>query len=65
MIQEFKASYRPLFEHALIQNIFQVGTYKEVPKGFKLMDIGRYLKGMSLLTYSAIIVLQEDKMVIN
>jgi len=61
MIQELKASYGNLFEEELINNILQVGTYKEVPAGFKLMDIGSYIKGMPLLVSGVIKILREDK----
>ena len=61
MIQELKASYGHLFEDALINEILQVGTYKEAPAGFKLMEIGGYVKGMPLLVSGAIKVLREDK----
>jgi len=49
MIKELKLSYGALFEDALINDIAQVGTFKNVPAGFKLMDIGAYVKGMPLL----------------
>lgn len=61
MIQELKNSYGHLFEDALINEILQVGTYKEVPEGFKLMEIGSYVKGMPLLVSGVIKVLREDK----
>ncbi len=61
MIQELKNSFGNLFENALINEILQVGTYKEVPAGFKLMEIGSYIKGMPLLVSGAIKVLREDK----
>ena len=60
MIQELKLSYGQTFEQALINEILQVGTYKEVPAGFKMMDIGSYVKGMPLLVSGAIKVLRED-----
>lgn len=61
MIQDLKSIYGHLFEDALINEIAQVGTYKEVPEGFKLMEIGSYVKGMPLLVSGAIKVLREDK----
>ena len=61
MIQELKASYGHLFEDELINEILQVGTYKEVPEGFQMMNIGSYIKGMPLLVSGAIKVLREDK----
>ena len=60
MIQELKESYDNLFEEALIDEIAQVGTFKEVPAGHKLMEIGEYIKGMPLLISGVIKVLRED-----
>ena len=60
MIQELKESYGNLFEEALIDEIAQVGTFKEVPAGPKLMEIGEYIKGMPLLISGVIKVLRED-----
>lgn len=61
MIQELKNSYGGTFEPNLINEILQVGTYKEVPEGFKLMEIGSYVKGMPLLVSGVIKILREDK----
>lgn len=61
MIQELRNSYGHIFEDELINEILQVGTYKEVPEGFKLMEIGSYVKGMPLLVSGAIKVLRDDK----
>lgn len=61
MIQELKNNYGSLFEDALIHEILQVGTYKEVPAGFKMMEIGSYVKGMPLLVSGAIKIMREDK----
>ena len=61
MIQELKESYGYIFEEALMNEIIQVATFKEIPEGFKLMDIGEYVRGMPLLISGAIKVLREDK----
>lgn len=61
MIQELKNNYGALFEDALIHEILQVGTYKEVPAGFKMIEIGSYVKGMPLLISGAIKIMREDK----
>jgi len=61
MIQEFKTNYGYLFEDALINEILQVGTYKEVPQGYKLMEVGSYIKGMPLLISGVIKILRDDK----
>lgn len=60
MIKELKESYGHIFEDALIDEIVQVGTFKEVPEGYKLMEIGQFIKGMPLLVSGAIKVLRED-----
>jgi len=60
MIQELKEGYGQVFEEALINEIVLVGTFKEIPEGYQLMDIGDYVKGMPLLISGAIKVLRED-----
>lgn len=60
MIQELTESYGSIFEKNLINEIAQVGTYKEVPEGYKLIEIGDYIKGMPLLISGAIKILRED-----
>ncbi|MDG1571550.1 Crp/Fnr family transcriptional regulator [Robiginitalea sp. M366] len=60
MIQELRESYGAQFEEALLAEIAQVGTYKEVQAGHKLMEIGEYIKGMPLLISGVIKVLRED-----
>lgn len=44
MIEELIQNYGYLFEEELLQEINQVGTFKEVPEGFKLIEIGEYIK---------------------
>lgn len=61
MIQELQAGYGHVFEDALLHEIAQVGTYREVPAGFKLVEIGEYIKGMPLLISGAVKVMREDK----
>ena len=60
MIQELTLSYGHLFENDLIEEINQVGTFKEIPEGYKLIEIGEYIKSMPLLISGAIKVLRED-----
>ncbi|MDB9732508.1 Crp/Fnr family transcriptional regulator [Polaribacter sp.] len=60
MIQELKNNYGHLFEDALLNEINQVGTFKEVAAGFKMMEIGDYVKSMPLLVSGAIKILRED-----
>ena len=61
MIQELKDNYGHLFEDALLNEINQVGTFKDVSEGSKLIDIGEYVKAMPLLISGAIKILREDK----
>ena len=60
MIEELKKSYNHLFEDALINEIVQAGTFKEVPAGFKMMEIGSYVKAIPLLVSGVIKILRED-----
>jgi CRP/FNR family transcriptional regulator len=60
MIQELKNNYGHLFEDTLLNEINQAGTFKEVPEGFKMMEIGEYIKAMPLLVSGAIKILRED-----
>ncbi|MCB4809362.1 Crp/Fnr family transcriptional regulator [Tamlana sp. 62-3] len=60
MIQELKDNYGHLFENDLLNEINQVGTFKEVPEGFKMISIGDYVKAMPLLISGAIKILRED-----
>ncbi|SDL63817.1 Crp/Fnr family transcriptional regulator [Kriegella aquimaris] len=60
MLKELQESYGKVFEEDLINEIIQVGTIKEVPEGFKLIEIGDYIKSMPLLISGAIKVLRED-----
>ncbi len=61
MIQELKNSYGHLFEDALLEDIIRSGTIKEVPEGFKIMEIGQYVKSMPLLLSGAIKIMRDDK----
>ncbi|TPN86869.1 Crp/Fnr family transcriptional regulator [Aquimarina algicola] len=61
MIQELRDSYGNQFEDALIYEIVQVGTFKEIPAGFKMIEVGDYIKGMPLLVSGVIKVLRDDK----
>jgi len=61
MIQELKRNFGHLFEDSLLHEIDEVGTYKEVEEGIKLIEIGSYVRVMPLLISGAIKVLREDK----
>jgi CRP/FNR family transcriptional regulator len=60
MLHALQQSYGGLFEKALIEDINQVGTIKEVPEGILLIDFGQYIRSMPLLVSGAIKVLRED-----
>ncbi len=60
MIDEIKKNYGFLFEDALLQEINNVGVFKEVPEGFKLIEIGEYVKSMPLLVSGVVKILRED-----
>lgn len=61
MIKELNEHYGHIFERALLDEIVQVGTFKEVPAGFTLLEIGEYIRFMPLLISGAIKILREDK----
>ncbi len=61
MIEDLKANYGYLFEEALLLEINEVGIYKDIPEGYKLIEIGDYIKSMPLLVSGAIKVLREDE----
>lgn len=61
MIQDLRKEYGKIFEEELINEIVQVGTFKEVPEGYKLMEIGDYVRGMPLLISGVIKILRDDE----
>ena len=60
MLEDLKANYGYLFEDELLQEINNVGSFKEIPEGFQLISIGDYIKSMPLLVSGAIKILRED-----
>lgn len=60
MIDELQQNFGYLFEEELLQEINNSGVFKEVPAGFKLMEIGEYIKSMPLLVSGSIKILRED-----
>ncbi|MGP1993103.1 Crp/Fnr family transcriptional regulator [Zobellia laminariae] len=60
MNQPLKENYGHIFEEELLQEIDNVATYKEIPEGFKLIEIGEFIKTMPLLVSGVIKVLRED-----
>lgn len=60
MILELRTSYNHIFEEALLKEILEVGSLKNVPEGHTLMEIGSYIKGIPLIISGVIKVLRED-----
>lgn len=60
MLDDLKKNYGYLFEEELIQEINSVGTFKDIPEGYKLIEIGDYIRSMPLLVSGAIKILRED-----
>ena len=61
MIEELREHYGQLFEEELLVEINQVGTFREIPSGQILIDIGSYVKSIPLLISGAIKILREDE----
>ena len=60
MIEQLQQHYGYLFEEELLQEINKVGVFKEIPEGYKLIEIGDYIKSMPLLLSGAVKILRED-----
>lgn len=61
MLSDLKQNFGYLFEDELLQEIESIGIYREISEGFKLIEIGDYIKSMPLLIDGAIKILREDK----
>ena len=61
MIKGLKQHYAYLFEVELLQEIDNIGTYKNIPEGGMLMDIGEKITAMPLLLSGAVKILREDE----
>ncbi|WP_033957947.1 Crp/Fnr family transcriptional regulator [Psychroserpens jangbogonensis] len=61
MLEALEANYGYLFEEELLQEINSVGTCKDIPEGYKLIEIGDYIRSMPLLVSGAIKILREDE----
>ena len=61
MIIELKDNYGFLFEKKLLNEINEIGIFKEVPAGYKIIEIGEYVRSMPLLISGVIKILREDK----
>ena len=60
MIVALKNLFGKIFEEALLEEITRVGTLREVPADFELMDIGEPIKGVPLMLSGAIKISRED-----
>lgn len=60
MIVTLKNLFGEIFEEALLEEITRVGTLREVPADFELMDIGEPIKGVPLMLSGAIKISRED-----
>lgn len=60
MIVALKNLFGEIFEEALLEEITRVGTLREVPADFELMDIGEPIKGVPLMLSGAIKISCED-----
>lgn len=60
MLIDLKENFSSIFENDLIDEINQVGTFKDVKEGDKVIEIGDYVRAMPLLLSGAIKVLRED-----
>lgn len=60
MIVTLKNLFGKIFEEALLEEITRVGTLREVPADFELMDIGEPIKGVPLMLSGAIKISRED-----
>ncbi|MEK9750373.1 MAG: Crp/Fnr family transcriptional regulator [Flavobacteriaceae bacterium] len=59
MIKELTATYGEIFESALLQEINQFGTFREIEAGSEIIRSGEYIKSIPLLLTGAIKVLRE------
>ncbi len=60
MIVALKSLFGEIFEEALLEEITRVGTLRDVPADFELMDIGEPIKGVPLMLSGAIKISRED-----
>ncbi|HCZ10392.1 MAG TPA: Crp/Fnr family transcriptional regulator, partial [Flavobacteriaceae bacterium] len=61
MILELKKLFGNIFEESLILEIARVGTLKEIPEDFIMMDIGAPIFGIPLMISGAIKISRENE----
>ena len=60
MKEQLQQAYGFLFEETLLADIERTATYKKIPKGTVIIDIGQSITHMPLLLTGAIKILRED-----
>lgn len=60
MIVTLQNLFGKIFEKALLEEITRIGTLREVPADFDLIDIGEPIKGVPLMLSGAIKISRED-----
>lgn len=60
MLVALKTLFGKIFEEELLIEISRVGTIRDVPADFELMDIGESIKGVPLMLSGAIKISRED-----
>lgn len=60
MIVTLQNLFGKIFEKALLEEITRIGTLREVPADFELIDIGEPIKGVPLMLSGAIKISRED-----
>lgn len=61
MILELQQLFGSIFEEDLIHEIAKVGTLREVPQDYMLIDIGERIKGIPLMISGAIKISRENE----
>jgi CRP/FNR family transcriptional regulator len=60
MMHSLKKQFGTVFEEALLNEIAQGGTFRDVPAETELMDIGELIKGVPLVVSGAVKISRED-----
>lgn len=60
MLIALKTLFGKIFEEELLLEISRVGTIRDVPADFELMDVGEPIKGVPLMLSGAIKISRED-----
>ncbi|MGM0635926.1 MAG: Crp/Fnr family transcriptional regulator [Bacteroidota bacterium] len=60
MQEELQEYFGHIFDQEILDEINQVGTFKDVEKGSYLIDFGQYIKSMPLLVEGVVKVMRQD-----